>query len=1068
MAQNIALNIVLNGVPQAVNNIEELEIKLKQAKIELSQIAIGSDAFKKLSKEISDAESKLKNLQKSAEGKDLEGKLGDFARLGGAIGASFGAATAAFALFGEESEDTTKALAQAQNALVIALAAREAAEGAVVIKTIANDIATKALAASTAATNTVTKSFYATLAANPYLAIVAAIGLVVGALVALTGKTNEAIKKQKEFQKALDTDITKEVTNLNILIATLNDTTQSLKTRQNALENLKKTFPGYFKNLKDEDVLTGKVRVATDKLTASIVAQAQARALEQRIAERSVELLDLERQLTKAIKDRAEAQKDLKDAQGTLVTGGSTAMGGLAGASQFQASAENALAEAIDKVNKLTSRKNNINAQNKRDVNDILRLQKSYVDLVEDDTDATDKNTNAKEKNIQATREQIKLYNELERAINNEKVSIQETIAAFQKLAESDAFDIADPKVLEDIKQLKSAIDGLIPDTLQKKFKDIGLEIQLVNNEFKITKNILEGATDTFGEFAETIRKTLSTGVLTQGIVEFGKTTMDVLDQASEMFQKGLITKEAFESTEKLIQQYKDLNFIIRALPEGVQDVFTGEKLTEYLNITKQIAIATGDIKFERDVNGQIVEITNSTIKLSDELGKLEKFTKETTDSLIKLYEASLVTINAEGIGEITEKNYNDVIDKLVRTKQLTEEQGLNLKDKFVEFQGDATKLIQELAKQQAAALNQTVQNIVAEENQIRGFLFQVQQQRSEALKVQGEAQARVFLNNLELVYDFTQKENKIVVDGAKTTEQQREQILKDFALKNIDLTKLTQEEIDKIIQFYLGKQKEALDQASEDRLKRISEFQTIVQEFQSVLNSLSQTTSMYFDSQFDELEKRYKRVQEGIIGDSEAANQKRIEAEKAYQAERTKLEKQAAKQSLRISLAQSLANTAEAITKAFAAYGGTPASFIAASFIAGLSAVQTGIIANQLATIDSYKRGGRIKPRQMAGGGLVFGPSHEMGGVKFAQGGIELEGNEAVINRTSTLNYMSLLDQINQSGGGRPIGPGFDDSRIVEAIAKQRSTPIRAYVVESDITAKQETARRLEKLSQI
>ncbi len=43
-----------------------------------------------------------------------------------------------------------------------------------------------------------------------------------------------------------------------------------------------------------------------------------------------------------------------------------------------------------------------------------------------------------------------------------------------------------------------------------------------------------------------------------------------------------------------------------------------------------------------------------------------------------------------------------------------------------------------------------------------------------------------------------------------------------------------------------------------------------------------------------------------------------------------------------------------------------------------------------------------------------------------------------------------------------------FDDSRIVEAIAKQRNSPIRAYVVESDISQSQITARRLEKLSQI
>jgi hypothetical protein len=217
----------------------------------------------------------------------------------------------------------------------------------------------------------------------------------------------------------------------------------------------------------------------------------------------------------------------------------------------------------------------------------------------------------------------------------------------------------------------------------------------------------------------------------------------------------------------------------------------------------------------------------------------------------------------------------------------------------------------------------------------------------------------------------------------------------------------------------------------------------------------------LFFDAQFDQLEKRNQRLQETIIGDSEEANQKRLEAEKSFQAQKAELEKRAAKTALRISLAQALANTAEAITKLAAITGGVGA-FIGAGAIVAFNAAQVAIIGSQLANIDSYRRGGKL-----GSGGMVSGPAHEYGGVKFQGGGIELEGNEAVINRYSSINYMGLLDQINQAGGGRPIQPAMDDSRIVEAIAKQRNTPIRAYVVESDITAKQETARRLEKLSQ-
>jgi hypothetical protein len=100
----------------------------------------------------------------------------------------------------------------------------------------------------------------------------------------------------------------------------------------------------------------------------------------------------------------------------------------------------------------------------------------------------------------------------------------------------------------------------------------------------------------------------------------------------------------------------------------------------------------------------------------------------------------------------------------------------------------------------------------------------------------------------------------------------------------------------------------------------------------------------------------------------------------------------------------------------------------------------------------------------------MVVGPSHEYGGVKFAAGGgVELEGGEAVINRMGSLRYASLLNSINTSTGGKPINvSNFDDSRIVEAIAKQRSEPIRAFVVESDITNKQNISKRLDQLARI
>jgi hypothetical protein len=104
-----------------------------------------------------------------------------------------------------------------------------------------------------------------------------------------------------------------------------------------------------------------------------------------------------------------------------------------------------------------------------------------------------------------------------------------------------------------------------------------------------------------------------------------------------------------------------------------------------------------------------------------------------------------------------------------------------------------------------------------------------------------------------------------------------------------------------------------------------------------------------------------------------------------------------------------------------------------------------------------------------MAGGGMIFGPTHENGGV-YAGGGINVEGGESVINKVSTIQYGGLLSSINQMGGGRPITNntqnGLMEDRLLQAIAKSNNQPIRAYVLNSEITSGQAINRRLSELA--
>jgi hypothetical protein len=289
-----------------------------------------------------------------------------------------------------------------------------------------------------------------------------------------------------------------------------------------------------------------------------------------------------------------------------------------------------------------------------------------------------------------------------------------------------------------------------------------------------------------------------------------------------------------------------------------------------------------------------------------------------------------------------------------------------------------------------------------------------------------------------------------------------------DLGKQRVDITNLTYEEKLILLEAFLKKEVEVTEDA--EQKKQDSQEKTRqkildgIAQFQQALNAIQQTVDDYYNFQFEQLEKRNKRIQDTIVGDSELANQKRLENEKIYQAERERLEKKQAKTSLGISLLQAIANAAQAITLVTAQTG--VFAPIAAGIVAAASAAQIGIILAQISSVDKYKRGGRLRFGQ---GGFVSGPSHENGGVKYQQGGVELEGNESIINRVSTIRYQDLLSQINVSGGGRPIiSNNFDDSRIVEAISKQRMEPIKAYVVESDITGKQNVQRRLEQLSQL
>jgi len=80
--------------------------------------------------------------------------------------------------------------------------------------------------------------------------------------------------------------------------------------------------------------------------------------------------------------------------------------------------------------------------------------------------------------------------------------------------------------------------------------------------------------------------------------------------------------------------------------------------------------------------------------------------------------------------------------------------------------------------------------------------------------------------------------------------------------------------------------------------------------------------------------------------------------------------------------------------------------------------------------------------------------------------GGLVLEGGEAILNKNAVAQFSDLLSQINVQTGGRALS--IDDSALVQEIRKQNQKPIKTYVLYNDIRDTNKINTRLEQISRL
>ena len=304
-----------------------------------------------------------------------------------------------------------------------------------------------------------------------------------------------------------------------------------------------------------------------------------------------------------------------------------------------------------------------------------------------------------------------------------------------------------------------------------------------------------------------------------------------------------------------------------------------------------------------------------------------------------------------------------------------------------------------------------------------------------------------------------TRKRNKELIDAYKELSVNLTSEINNLEnkLKSSDLTKEQREQINQLIKIYnqlqaaIGgtviKIQEDTKNATEEFVSNLNDYvQAVGQTMNTILSSLSEIQSNQYDKMIeqqekyiDELKEMYDK-QEAITqehasavdsienelstarGDrrqqlidmlnaemaaqrASLAQQKKIEREQEKAEEKKKkLEHDQAVAKKKMQLAQAAINMAMSISMAAVNHWPIPAIPMMA-LAASAGAAQIAAIQSQ--NIPSY-----------GSGGVIQGKSHKEGGVPAVVGNspIELEGNEFIIRKKSTIPNLNLLDFVNRS----------------------------------------------------
>jgi hypothetical protein len=316
------------NISRTRENIVNLKDELKFLISEQKNQKEGTQAFKDTAKEINNVKKELFKAQQQLAAYNIEARdqkkaladsrlaAEDYSSVMEATSRAVTAASQALLLLGNENENLKPllrgvSLAMAGVNAVIAVQNLRLRENAVFAKVAAGaqNILRSAFVGATGAAT----AFKTVLASIGIGAAILIIGQLISKIMEISEATSEAEETQKKFNEEYAKFGGKELSRVRLLIAQVENLTLSLNARKKSLKELQDIFPAYFKNLDDEKILSGQIRIETNKLTTAILKNAKAKALQNRLTEAAEETLIVTQKSAKALTELNKTTKEYEE-----------------------------------------------------------------------------------------------------------------------------------------------------------------------------------------------------------------------------------------------------------------------------------------------------------------------------------------------------------------------------------------------------------------------------------------------------------------------------------------------------------------------------------------------------------------------------------------------------------------------------------------------------------------------------------------------------------------------------------------------------------------------------------